>query len=127
MALRWMFEKVPMVSVDIDGNVELQGSGSVRFLIYGKPSSIFGSSLPDALKPIPASQIKSVEVITSPGAKYDATGIGGIINIVLIDNKFQGINGMVNYAIGSRLRIVLLLIFKENDYIYSIAIAAKTY
>ena len=99
-----VLKKVPMVSVDIDGNVELQGSGSVRFLINGKPSSIFGASLADALQSIPASQIKSVEVITSPGAKYDATGTGGIINIVLKDNKFQGMNGTVNYSIGSRLQ-----------------------
>jgi len=99
-----VLKKVPMVSVDIDGNVELQGSGSVRFLINGKPSSIFGASLADALQSIPASQIKSIEVITSPGAKYDANGTGGIINIVLKDNKFQGINGSLNYSIGSRLQ-----------------------
>jgi ferric enterobactin receptor len=98
-----VLKKVPMVTVDIDGNVELQGSPSIRFLINGKPSSIFGASLADALQSIPASQIKNIEVITSPGAKYDAAGTGGIINIVLKDSRIQGFNGSVNLSAGSRL------------------------
>lgn len=98
-----VLKKVPQISVDIDGNVELQGSSAIRFLINGKPSSIFGASLADALQSIPASQIKSIEVITSPGAKYDAAGTGGIINIVLKDNKVQGANGSVNVSAGTRL------------------------
>ncbi|MGZ3778051.1 MAG: TonB-dependent receptor domain-containing protein [Mucilaginibacter sp.] len=94
--------KIPQVTVDIDGNVELQGNASILFLINGKPSSIFGASLADALQSIPASQIKSIEVITSPGAKYDANGTGGIINIVLKDSKIQGVNGSVNLSAGTR-------------------------
>ena len=78
-----ILKKVPQVSVDIDGNVELAGSSSIRFLINGKPSTMFGSSINDVLQSIPASQIKSIEVITNPGAKYDAQGLGGIINIIL--------------------------------------------
>jgi outer membrane receptor protein involved in Fe transport len=97
-----ILKKVPMVSVDINGNVELMGSSNVRFLINGKPSSIFGASITDALQSIPASQIKSIDVITSPGAKYDATGTGGIINIVLKENDVQGVNGNVNLSAGTR-------------------------
>ena len=99
-----ILKKVPMVSVDVDGNVELQGNANILFLINGKPSSIFGNNLTDALQSIPASQIKSIEVITSPGAKYDAEGTGGIINIVLKDAKLKGINGNISLTAGSRLQ-----------------------
>ena len=98
-----VLKKVPQVTVDVDGNVELQGNSNIRFLINGKPSSVFGNSLADALASIPASQIKSIEAITSPGAKYDSQGTGGIINIILFDNKMEGANGNVNLTAGSRL------------------------
>ena len=98
-----VLKKVPQVTVDIDGNVELQGNSNIRFLINGKPSSVFGNSVSDALASIPASQIKSIEAITNPGAKYDSQGTGGIINIILQDNKMEGINSNINLSAGSRL------------------------
>jgi ferric enterobactin receptor len=96
-----VLKKVPQVSVDVDGNVELAGSASIRFLINGKPSTAFGSSVADVLQSIPASQIKSIEVITNPGAKYDAQGLGGIINIILKQSKVKGINGNLSLTAGT--------------------------
>jgi ferric enterobactin receptor len=97
-----ILKKVPQVSVDIDGNVELAGSTSIRFLINGKPSSAFGNNITDVLQSIPASQIKSIEVVTNPGAKYDAQGLGGIINIILKKNTAKGVNGNISLTGGTR-------------------------
>lgn len=97
-----ILKKIPQVSVDVDGNVELAGSSSIRFLIDGKPSTAFGSNIADVLQSIPASQIKSIEVITNPGAKYDAEGLGGIINIILKHSMVKGINGSVSLTAASR-------------------------
>lgn len=96
-------KKIPGVTVDIDGNVELLGNPSIKFLIDGKPSVLFGNSVADALQSIPNSQIQSIEVITSPSAKYDASGTGGIINIILKKNNIDGFNGNINLSAGTKL------------------------
>ena len=98
-----VLKKVPQVSIDVDGNVELQGNSSIRFLINGKPSVIFGNNIAEVLQSIPASQIQSIEIITSPGAKYDAAGTGGIINIILKKSTAEGVNGNVSLSGGTRL------------------------
>ena len=109
-------KKIPMITVDADGKVELLGNPNVRFLIDGKPSGIFGNSVADALQSIPNSQIQSIEVITSPSAKYDAAGSGGIINIILKKNKLQGFNGNTNLSVGTRLETGSLnLSLKEKN------------
>lgn len=99
-----LLQKVPQVSVDVDGNVELQGSTNILFLIDGKPSTIFGANITDVLQAIPASEIKSIEVITNPGSKYDANAAGGIINIILKHNNAQGVNGDLSLTGGTLIQ-----------------------
>ena len=95
-----VLDNVPSVSVDVEGNVALRGNDNVRILINGKPSGLVGLNSTDALRQLPAESIEKIEVITSPSARYDAEGTGGILNIILRRSKLQGLNGAITTNVG---------------------------
>lgn len=97
-----VLRRVPMLSVDLEGNVSMRGSGNILVLIDNRPSAIAASSIADALRQIPAEEIKAVEVITSPSARFDAEGTSGVINIVTKKNNLQGMTLNVNSGVGLR-------------------------
>ena len=98
-----VLRKAPLLSVDLEGNVSLRGSKNIKFLVNGKASSFFSSDVSTALQMIPADQIKKVEVITSPGAKYEGEGDAGIVNIITKKTIIDGYNATLNTMIGSKV------------------------
>lgn len=76
-----MLRKVPMVSVDGEDNITVNGSSSFQVLVDGKPNVMISSNPSEVFRSMPASSIKDIQVITNPGVKYDAEGVGGVLNI----------------------------------------------
>lgn len=97
-----VLRKTPLVSVDLEDNISLRGSRNIKFLVNGKASSFFSSDVNTALQMIPADEIKSIEVITSPGAKFDGDGDAGIINIVTKKKRIDGYKASIRTNIGSK-------------------------
>lgn len=77
-----MLRKVPMVTVDGDDNIKVNGQSGFKVYVNGKPNQMMSNNPKEIFKSYPASAVKKIEVITDPGAKYDAEGVTGILNIV---------------------------------------------
>jgi hypothetical protein len=88
--------KSPMIIVDIDENISLNGKKDVLILIDGKKTYLTGKDLASLLKSMPAANIDQIEIMTNPPAKYDAEGLGGIINIKTKKSKQDGWNGNIS-------------------------------
>ncbi|MEO7924891.1 MAG: TonB-dependent receptor [Chitinophagaceae bacterium] len=95
-----VMKNVPSVSVDLDGNVTMRNN-TPQVFVDGRPTTM-------SLDQIPADAIESVEIITNPSAKFDASGgTSGIINVVLKKNKKVGYNGSIRTNIDSRAKLGL--------------------
>ena len=85
-----MLRKVPLVTVDGEDNIKVNGSSSFKVYVNGKPNNMMSNNPTEVLKSMPANSIKHIEVITNPGPKYDAEGVGGILNIVTVGSGLEG-------------------------------------
>ena len=103
-----MLRKVPMVTVDGQDNITVNGSSSFKVYVDGMPNVMFSSNPSMVFKSMPATAVKSIEVVTNPGAKYDAEGAAGILNIVMNKQNPQaaqslnGYNGTVRASAGNK-------------------------
>ena len=102
-----MLRKVPMVTVDGQDNITVNGSSSYKVYVDGKPNPMFSQNASQIFKMMPASVVSEIEVITNPGAKYDAEGSVGILNIKLSitdggSSAIEGITATIRGAVGNR-------------------------
>ena len=103
-----MLRKVPMVTVDGQDNISVNGSSSFKIYVDGKPNVMFQSNPSMVFKSMPASMVQNIEVVTNPGAKYDAEGAGGVLNIVMnkqnpmAPQSLNGYTGTLRASVGNR-------------------------
>ena len=97
-----MIRKVPLLSVDAEENVTLNGQSNYKVLVNGKSSSLMSNNFKEVIKSMPANSVKNIEVITNPSSKYEAEGVGGIINIITVKQHNNGYTGSVGANVNSR-------------------------
>lgn len=93
-----IMRKVPQLSVDAEGNVLLNGQSDYKVLVNGRSSSMMSKNFKNVIESMPAGSVKKIEVITNPSTKYEAEGVGGIINIITNRKLSGGYNGTVNLS-----------------------------
>lgn len=109
MSILEMLRKVPLVTVEGNDAIKVNGNGDFKVYVNGKPNSMMTNRPSDIFRGMPASSVKKIEVITDPGAKYDAEGTAGVLNIITeTGTKLEGYNlglnaGVTNIAQMSNL------------------------
>lgn len=98
-----MLRKVPMVTVDGEDNITVNGSSSFKIYVNGKPNNMMSNNPKQVLRGYPASSVKRIEVITNPGPKYDAEGTAGVINIVTTGSGLEGYNMTTTMQVGNKV------------------------
>ena len=113
-------KKAPGVFVLNDNTVTLNGKAGVMILLDGKQTYLSGGELTDLLKSMPASGIKSIEILTNPTAKYDASGSAGIINIKTAKLQLKGFSGItttgISYGVSVRQNQDLSFSYRRNRF-----------
>src|SRR6185503_1713836 len=90
-----ILRKTPFITVDGEDNIKVNGKSNFKVLLNGRETSMFARNIKEALRGFPGAAISKIEVITTPSAKYDGEGIGGLINIVT-KKKVVGYNGTLS-------------------------------
>ena len=93
---------LPSVEVDTDGAVSLRGNQNVVIQINGRPVPVRGTQLASLLRQIPANRVARVEVLPNPSARFDADGMSGIVNIVLVEGTDRGLSGGLTFGGGTQ-------------------------
>lgn len=125
-----MLRKVPMVTVDGQDNITVNGSSNFKVYVDGKPNPMFSSNPSQIFKAMPATMVKNIEVITNPGAKYDAEGTGGVLNLIMnkqttangaaASDALNGYNGNVSLSAGNTSqRISAFISGQQGKFTYS--------